>query len=219
MVVPDRVMQAQRLVPLAPLVPRAVRACRRRSPAPAVDAAVRPARYHPDRRRQRGRKAGPFGQLGLLVCPLLRPRARIGGVVAVYRAQCTRRPLGFFETLQFLQGGEQSPGLITLEAQVTGAAANGGVELDERRRDLTVGGRVSRVRKPDGSVPSRRAPSMSAIWSRPSTVLMFQVNETRSRQKLSTANLPTARSISRAASAASKSASHSSTRCCGVRVA
>ena len=51
----------------------------------------------------------------------------------------------------------------------------------------TVG--VSLVRKSDGSVEASRSPSMSAISSRPSTVLMFQVNATRSRQKLSVANL------------------------------
>ena len=45
---------------------------------------------------------------------------------------------------------------------------------------------------------------------------MFQVNATRSRQKLSMANFATARSMSRTASAASKSASQASTRSCGV---
>ena len=47
----------------------------------------------------------------------------------------------------------------------------------------------SSVRKPDGSVWASRDVSMSAIPSRPSTVLMFQVNATRSRQELSVANL------------------------------
>ncbi len=71
---------------------------------------------------------------------------------------------------------------------------------------------VSVVRNPEGSVSSSRAESMSAICSRPSTVLMFQVNDTRSRQKLSSANLPATRSMSRAARADSKSASQASTR-------
>jgi hypothetical protein len=74
---------------------------------------------------------------------------------------------------------------------------------------------VSRILNPAGSVAASRAVSMSAMPSRPSSVLMFQVNATRSRQKESTANLPTIRSMSRAASASSKSASHASMRSWG----
>ena len=77
----------------------------------------------------------------------------------------------------------------------------------------------SRVRKPDGLVSASRACSMSATPSRPSTVLRFQVKETRSRQKQSTANIATTRSTSRTANAASKSANHASTRACGVMAA
>ena len=47
---------------------------------------------------------------------------------------------------------------------------------------------------------------------------MFQVKETRSRQKLSMANFATTRSMSRTASAASKSASQASMRSCGEAV-
>ena len=73
----------------------------------------------------------------------------------------------------------------------------------------------SRVRNPVGSVGASRSVSMSAMPSRPSTVLMFQVKATRSRQKESTANLPTTRSMSRLAIASSKSASHASMRSWG----
>jgi hypothetical protein len=78
----------------------------------------------------------------------------------------------------------------------------------------SAGGSV--VRKPLGSMWSRQARSISATPSRPSTVLMFQVNDTRSRQKQSVANIPAAFSASRARSADSKSASHAFTLACGL---
>ena len=50
-VVPDRVVQAQRLVAACATGRRAARACRRRSPARRADAAARRARCRPGRRR------------------------------------------------------------------------------------------------------------------------------------------------------------------------
>ena len=73
----------------------------------------------------------------------------------------------------------------------------------------SVGGSV--VRQPRGFVCASVASSMSLTPSRPSTVLMFHVNETRSRQKLSSVNSSAAAALSPSASALSKRESHAST--------
>ena len=68
-----------------------------------------------------------------------RPRTgvRIG---SVHRAEHPRRPFAFLVALEFLQRGQQCPGgvrtvVASFQAQVPGAAAHRGLELDERRDD------------------------------------------------------------------------------------
>jgi hypothetical protein len=77
----------------------------------------------------------------------------------------------------------------------------------------SVGGSV--VRKPEGRVESRVWRSRSATPSGFSTVVMFQVKETRSRQNEVGANISLARSTSPAVRASSKAANQASTRDCG----
>ncbi len=75
------------------------------------------------------------------------------------------------------------------------------------------------VRKPLGSAVSSVAVSIVATPSGFSTVLRFQVNATRSRQKDVAANMPLARSTSRLVSALSNECSHASTRAPGESLA
>lgn len=63
-------------------------------------------------------------------------------------------------------------------------------------------------RQPAGRTPARTELSIAAISSRPSSVRMFQVKATRSRQKHSSPKSATTAATSPAASAGSKRASH-----------
>ena len=64
----------------------------------------------------------------------------------MHRAQGAGGALALLVAPEFLQRGQQRPGLIAgfrvgLEAKVPDAASVGGLELDERRRDVAVGRR------------------------------------------------------------------------------
>ncbi len=107
------------------------------------------------------------------------------------------------------------PGVaLAAQPQLAAAAAHRGLELDPGLGDAVgLGRRLGGAEPAGGRCASRHPRSRSATPSRPSTVVRFQVKETRSRQKQSVANRPAARSTSRAVRASSKSASQRSTRC------
>jgi hypothetical protein len=145
MVVPDGVVQAQRLVTLAPLVSR---------PFVTVDDdAGHPQLTQPRAERDPALPAADdegvrlclIAEGGLFVRPLLRPRAGVR-IAAVHGAQHSRRAFALLVALQFLQRCQQRPRLIArrvaFEPQVADAAADGGVELDERRQHTGVLGGV-----------------------------------------------------------------------------
>src|SRR4029077_1710424 len=132
----DRVVQAQRLVALAPLVARSLVLvdddggyAELAQPGAERDAALAAADY------QRVRLGGA-AECGLLVGALLGPRSRVG-IVAMDGAEHPRGTLWLLVSLQLLHRCQQRPGLISLvvglQAQVTDAAPDGRLELDERR--------------------------------------------------------------------------------------
>ena len=137
MVVPDRVVQTQRLVAVAPLIsgPRMTvqhdgRHPELTQPRAQRDAALPAADDHDVRLLG-------VAQRQFFVEALLGPRppVRVG---TVHSAERPRRALGLLVSLQFLQGGEQRPGLVAPQAQMADAAAGSRLEFDERRRDVTV---------------------------------------------------------------------------------
>ena len=219
MVVPDRVVQAQRLVAAAPLVAGPGVLVDDEASARRAGAAGRRARCRPGRRRRPARRAGScVPELARLPLAALRPGLAVACSRRARRPSAGASPLRLLVALELVERGEQRPappssvsrsrprprpdrGLELIQAVVTPSASSGGSAVRE----------AARVGRRRGSRSSR-----SATPSRPSTVVRFQVNATRSRQKLVGGEHPGRPRRRRAPrSAASKSASQASTRCCG----
>src|SRR3954454_20803889 len=146
MVVPDRVVQAERLVALAPRVPRMRVAldddrghAELAQPRPERDAALAATDDHDVRLRL-------VAELPGLALALLEPRLA-AGPRAVLGTGRPARSDGLLMALELVQSGEQRPRLAVLEAQVPAAAPDLGLELDPRLGDA-VGGRGRLGRTP-----------------------------------------------------------------------
>ena len=182
-VVPDRVVQAERLVALAPGVAGALvaldddrRDVELAQPRSERDAALPAADDH---------DVGLLGvaELGGLALAPLEPGQPVAGgaVVDALRPPRARRLL---VALELVERGQQRPRLAVLaQAQVALARARRRSRTRARRRSRRrpcVGG--SLVVQPLGCTFASVASSMSCTPAGPSTVLMFHVNATRSRQ-------------------------------------
>jgi hypothetical protein len=120
------------------------------------------------------------------------------------------------ETLQLVERRQERPRLEVAvrldQSNQSAPATDGGLEGEPGGGDAI--GLVGRLLDSEG----RRIGPVEVLGQQLggalgfSTVAMFQLNETRSRQKLVAANMPAARATSRARSASSKSCSHRSAR-------
>ena len=183
-VVPDRVVQAQRLVAVAPRIARAAALVDDDRRARRAGGAARRARCRPGRRRRSGRTAAPCS-------PARPPRARAPPARSPGRgsAPCSTPfgrlgpcgsswPLSSYEVVSSVQhcrraaagarGRGRRPSRTSIQASITPPASAGSSP------SATPAARLHRA--------AASRPSIAAIAARPSSVLMFQVNETRSRQ-------------------------------------
>ena len=159
---------------------------------------------------------GLVAELLGLALAALEPRLPLG-VGAVLDALGPLARPGLLVALELVERGEQRPRLAVLQAQVSVAAADLGLERRARPRSRP------RPRRAPRSCASRAGFACARACARacpgrpsgPSTVLMFQVNATRSRQKLSSRNSSLAAAASPAVSASSKLDSHWSTSVAG----
>ena len=131
-------------------------------------------------------------ELSRLLLPLLQPgrRGPGGAVLGAHRPAVPRGsswPLSSYSVVSSVQRPRRPP-------RRAGAgplpAADGGLELDPAVVTPSASAGGSLGAKPGGSVLVQRRASRSATPARPSTVVRFQVNATRSRQKLVVANMP-----------------------------
>ena len=146
-VVPDRVVQAERLVAVAPLVAGAgvlvddqARHPQLAQPGPEADAALAAADDEHVGLRRRAQALG----LGLAAL-LPRGAALVGAVLGAARPPVA---LGLLEALQLVERGEEGPravgAVLLLQAQQPGAPADGRLEGEPRGDDPAVlGGRLA----------------------------------------------------------------------------
>ena len=132
-------------------------------------------------------------EFGLLLLPALQPGPAllVRSVLGAHRAG---RPARLLEPLQLVQRGQERPRLglavVLDQPEQPAPATDGGLEGEPGGRDPV--GLVRRLLDGEavGSVRSSVSVSSSATPSGFSTVVMFQLKETRSRQKLVAANMP-----------------------------
>jgi len=129
-VVPDRVMQAQRLVATAPLVAGALGLvddqCRH---AEALESCAKAEAALATADHQ---AVGLFGdaQRGFLVAALFQPVALVGQAMAVFGAQWATASERFLVALQLAHGGQQRPAQAVLQTHITLAAGDVGFQAD-----------------------------------------------------------------------------------------
>ena len=196
-VVPDGIVQAQALVPAAPLIA-------------GTGALVDDDRRHtelpqPGRQPDAGLAAADDQHIGLLgeaqflrlVLALLQPGgpAPAGAVLGALGAAGAFR---FLVPPELIQRGEQGPGLAVAEAQMPvprPTAVSKSIHASVMP-PASAGSSPPVTRQPLGWTLASVSSSISVISWRPSKVLMFQVNAMRSRQKQSSVNRAAASVVS-----------------------